>query len=152
MENGEVEAMPSPFWSSLKTSRPHWLPDHLARPLFQYGRAPHPELKDVPFAADLLTSEDDKILLNTAAAPLGLGRPFAAPPAVPAERLTALRQAFIDTFADPTFVADCEQQRVECSDAKTGQAIAELIAGAYAIPPAVKKRLVDIYQLGQGAK
>jgi len=152
MENGEVEAMPSPFWSSLKTSRPHWVPDHMARPLFQYGRAPHPELKDVPFAADLLKSEDDKLLLEAAAAPLGLGRPFAAPPGGPADRLAALRQAFMATFADPGFQADCEKQRLECSDAKSGQAVAELIAGAYAIPPAVKQRLVDIYQLGQGGK
>jgi len=152
MENGEVEAMPSPFWSSLKTSRPRWVPDHLVRPLFQYGRAPHPELKDVPFAADLLKSEDDKLLLEAAAAPLGLGRPFAAPPGVPADRLAALRQAFMATFADPAFQADCEKQRLECSDAKSGQAVAELIASAYAIPPAVKQRLVDIYQLGQGGK
>jgi hypothetical protein len=56
------------------------------------------------------------------------------------------------TFADPAFVAECQNQRLECSDAKSGQAVADLIAGAYAIPPAVKKRLIDIYQLGQGGK
>ena len=56
------------------------------------------------------------------------------------------------TFADPAFVADCEKQRLECSDAKSGETVAELIASAYAIPQAVKKRLVAIYQLGQGGK
>jgi tripartite-type tricarboxylate transporter receptor subunit TctC len=152
MENGEVEAMPSPFWSSLKTSRPHWVPDHLVRALFQYGAAPHPELKGVPFAADLLKSDDDKVLLKAAAAPLGLGRPFAAPPGVPTDRLAALRQAFAATFSDPAFVVDCEKQCLECSDGKSGLAVADLIASAYAIPPAVKKRLIDIYQLGQGGK
>jgi tripartite-type tricarboxylate transporter receptor subunit TctC len=152
MENGEVEAMPSPFWSSLKTSRPHWVPDRLVRVLFQYGTAPHPELKGVPFAADLLKSTDDKVLLKAAAAPLGLGRPFAAPPGVPADRLAALRQAFMATFADPAFVADCDKQRLDCSDAKHGQAVADLVAGAYTIAPTVKKRLIDIYQLGQGGK
>jgi tripartite-type tricarboxylate transporter receptor subunit TctC len=152
MENGEVEAMPSPFWSSLKTSRPRWVPDHLVRVLFQYGLKPHPELQGVPFARDLLSGDDDKILLTAASAPLGLGRPFAAPPDVPAERLAALRQGLMATFADPGFLADCGQQRLECNDAKTGEAIAGLIADAYATAPAIKKRLTDIYQLGQGVQ
>ena len=152
MENGEVEAMPSPFWSSLKTSRPRWVPDHLVRVLFQYGLKPHPELAGIPFALDLLKSDDDKALLSAASAPLGLGRPFAAPPGVPADRIAALRTALMQTFADPAFLSDCEKARLECSDAKSGQTIADLIAQAYAIPPAIKKRLTDIYQLGQGGE
>jgi tripartite-type tricarboxylate transporter receptor subunit TctC len=151
MENGEVEAMTSPFWSSLKTARPRWVPDHLVRVLFQYGAKPHPELAGIPFAPDLLKNDSDRILLAAATAPLGLGRPFAAPPGVPVERLAALRTALMATFKDPAFVADCEKQRLECSDAKSGPAIADLIGRAYAIPAAVKTRLTDIYQLGQGA-
>ena len=150
MENGEVEAMSSPFWSSLKTARPRWVPDHLVRALFQYGAKPHPELTGIPFAPDLLKNDSDRSLLAAAAAPLGLGRPFAAPPEVPAERLAALRAAMMATFEDPAFLADCEKQRLECSDARSGSAIADSIAQTYAIPIAIKSRLVDIYQLGQG--
>ena len=150
MENGEVEAMPSPFWSSLKTSRPRWVPDHLVNVLFQYGAKPHPELTGIPFAPDLLKNDSDRLLLAAASAALGLGRPFAAPPEVPAERLDALRTAMMETFKDPAFLADCQKQRLECSDARSGSAITDLIAQAYAIPIAVKKRLIDIYQLGQG--
>jgi len=151
MENGEVEAMPSPFWSSLKTARPRWIPDHLVRVLFQYGAKPHPELAGVPFAADLLKNDSDRLLLAAAAAPLGLGRPFAAPPGIPADRLAALRSAMMATFADLAFLADCQRQRLECSDAKSGEALAGELAHAYAIPAEIKKRLTDIYQLGQGA-
>jgi hypothetical protein len=150
MENGEVEAMPSPFWSSLKTSRPRWVPDHLVRVLFQYGAKPHPELAGIPLAPDLLKNDSDRILPTAASAPLGLGRPFAAPPEVPTDRLAALRAAMMATFSDPAFIADCQKQRLDCSDARSGSAIADLIAQAYAIPTAVKKRLTDIYQLGQG--
>ena len=39
MEGGEVEAMASPFWSSLKTSRPTWYKEGKIRFLFQYGGA-----------------------------------------------------------------------------------------------------------------
>jgi tripartite-type tricarboxylate transporter receptor subunit TctC len=152
MESGEVEAMPSPFWSSLKTSRPRWVPDHLVRVLFQYGLKPHPELTGIPFALDLLKTDDDKALLSAASAELGLGRPFAAPPGVPADRIAALRTGLMQTFADPAFLGDCEKARLECGDAKSGQMISDLIAQAYAISPAIKKRLTDIYQLGQGGE
>jgi len=126
MESGEVEAMTSPFWSSIRTARPSWIPQHLVRVLFQYGQKPHPDLAGVPFGLDLLNNEADKILLRAASAPLGLGRPFAAPPGVPAERLAALRAAMMATFQDPAFRADCEAQRLDCSDPKSGEEIASL--------------------------
>ena len=106
--------MASPFWLSLKTARPGWYKEGKIRFLFQYGSDPHPELKDVPLALDLLKSQADKTLLSSAGAPLGLGRPFGAPPGIPADRLTALRSAMMATFKDPAFLADCEQQRLEC--------------------------------------
>jgi len=151
MENGEVEAMTSPFWSSLRTARPDWIPQHLVRVLFQYGQKPLPDLPAVPFARDLLTQDADKILLDAASAPLVLGRPFAAPPDVPSARLAALRAALMETFQDPAFRADCVQQRLECSEPKSGEELASLIRTAYATPPDIRRRLVEIYQQGQGA-
>jgi tripartite-type tricarboxylate transporter receptor subunit TctC len=148
MEKGEVEAMASPFWSSLKTARPTWYPERKISFLFQYGSEAHPELKDVPHALDLLPSEADRTLLAAASAPLGLGRPFAAPPGIPPDRLAALRSAMMATFRDPQFRADCERQRLECSNAKTGAELAGLIERAYATPADVRRRLVEIYQVG----
>jgi hypothetical protein len=149
MENGEVEAMTSPFWSSLKTARPDWIPKHLVRILFQYGAKPHPDLAGVPFALDLLDREADKTLLIAASAPLGLGRPYAAPPGIPPDRLEALRAAMLATFRDPAFRADCVQQRLECDDPKSGEELAALIRQAYSTPPAIHRRLLDIYQTGE---
>ena len=58
LESGEVEAMASPFWSSIKTARPTWYAERKVRFLFQYGGSdPHPDLKDVPLALDLLQRE-----------------------------------------------------------------------------------------------
>ena len=103
LENGEVEAMASPFWSSIKTSRPTWYPERQDIASCSNTAEPHPELKDVPLALDLLPTEADKTLLTVAAAPLGLGRPFGAPPGIPADRLAALRAAMMATFKDPAF-------------------------------------------------
>jgi len=148
LENGEVEAMASPFWSSLKTARPGWYTEGKIRFLFQYGSDPHPDLKSVSLALDLLQSQADKTLLAAAGAPLGLGRPFGAPPGIPADRLAALRSAMMATFKDPAFLADCQQQRLECSNAKTGAELNALINRAYATPADIRKRLIDIYQVG----
>jgi len=148
LENGEVEAMASPFWSSLKTARPGWYTEGKIRFLFQYGSDPHSDLKGVPLALDLLQSQADKTLLAAAGAPLGLGRPFGAPPGIPADRLAALRNAMMATFKDPAFLADCQQQRLECSNAKTGAELDALINRAYATPADIRKRLIDIYQVG----
>jgi len=152
MENGEVEAMASPFWSSLKTARPDWYPEHKIHFLFQYGSEAHPDLNGVPIALDLLTNEADKTLLTAASAPLGLGRPFGAPPGIPADRLAALRTAMMATFKDPAFLADCEKQRLECSNAKTGAELESLINRAYATPADIRKRLIDIYQVGASGR
>jgi tripartite-type tricarboxylate transporter receptor subunit TctC len=142
MEQGETNAMTSPFWSSLKVQRPTWYPQKIISILFQYGAAPHPELKDVPFAMDMVENAADKLLLTAASAPLGLGRPYAAPPGVPADRVAALRAAFAATFKDPQFLADCKKQGVECDDSRTGEQMDAHIRAAYAIPPEIRQRLV----------
>ena len=147
LEAGEVEAMASPFWSSLKTSRPTWHKEGKVRFLFQYGSEPHPELKGVPQALDLLPAEADKTLLTVASAPLGLGRPFGAPPGIPADRLAALRTAMMATFKDPAFLADCAKLRLECDTPRTGEELGALIGRAYSAPADVRKRLVEMYQV-----
>jgi hypothetical protein len=85
-------------------------------------------------------------------APLGLGRPFLAPPGIPADRLAALRAAMMATSNDPQFRVDCEQQRLECSDLKTSEQIDAMIKRAYATPEQIRKRLIDIYQVGMSAE
>jgi tripartite-type tricarboxylate transporter receptor subunit TctC len=146
MEQGEIDTMTSPFWSSLKVQRPKWIADKTISMLFQYGAAPHPELKDVPFALDLLDNEADKTLVRASSAALAAGRPIAAPPAVPAERATALREAFAATFRDPQFIADCDKQGIECTDSRTGAELEALIRQAYAAPPEIRKRLIGLLQ------
>ena len=50
------------------------------------------------------------------------------------------------------FGADCEKQRRECNNPKTGAPIETLITHAYATPEDIRKRLIDIYQLGPSAE
>jgi tripartite-type tricarboxylate transporter receptor subunit TctC len=80
------------------------------RVILQGGAAPDPRFPDVPFVLDLAATDDERAALRFLYASEGFGRPYVAPPGVPAERVAALRKAFSDTFADAEFVADATRQ------------------------------------------
>jgi tripartite-type tricarboxylate transporter receptor subunit TctC len=141
MERGEIDGSPSVFYSAITSTRPRWLPDHLAKPILQYGPRPVTELAGVPFVPDLVTAPDDKLLLQAAFAPLALGRPLVMPPGVPADRVAAMRQALADTFADTAFLADAKNSGLVVNAPQTGQQLQDVIAQAYATPPRVIDRL-----------
>src|SRR5262249_41803886 len=135
----------STFWSSLKLTKPEWIAEKRVTLLLQYGGTPAPDLKTVPFAGDLIKDENDRSVMQIASAPLALGRPIFAPPGVPAERVAALRKAVADTYRDPEYLADCAQQRLECSDSSSGAELSALLARTYAASDDTRTRLQDIY-------
>jgi tripartite-type tricarboxylate transporter receptor subunit TctC len=143
MERGENEGFASTFWSSLKAQYPQWIADKKVKILVQYG-VPSAELKDVPFAPDIIGDPNDRLLMEIASAPLGLGRPSLAPPDVPADRVAYLRYAFDAMFRDPRFLGDCEKRNLECDSPVSGAEIATKLAKAYAAPQQVLARLQAI--------
>src|SRR5215471_17242286 len=141
MERGELDGYPSVFYSALTSTRPNWLRDKLAKAIVQYGPQRLKELPDVPFATDLLTNEDDRLLMQASSAPQALGRPLLLPPDVPADRIADMRKALADTFADKEFQADAEKIGLIVNAPQTGEQLQKVIAGAYATPPRVVERL-----------
>ena len=59
-----------------------------------------------------------------------MGRPYLAPPNVPAERHEALRRAFDATTRDPEFLADAERLQLELNPVN-GEEIDTLITRIY---------------------
>ena len=141
MERRELDGHPSAFFSSVRSTRPTWLREKTAKAILQYGPEKLVELPDVPFAPDLVASDEDKLTMQAAFAPLALGRPFLIPPGVPAERVAALRAAFAATMADPEFLAEGERMGLGLNAPRTGAQIQEVMERAYQSPPAVIERL-----------
>ena len=149
MERGEIHGFASAFWSSLKAIRPEWVKEGKVKYLVQYGLKPNAELPDVPVARDLAKNADDRLLLDIAMAPLVLGRPYMLPPGVPAERVAAMRKAFMDVFADPDYQAEAAKQQVDIDQKpKTGDEVQEIVASAYRAPKPVIDRLIGLYEAG----
>jgi tripartite-type tricarboxylate transporter receptor subunit TctC len=145
MQRGEVDGYPSIFYSSLMATHPDWVKDGLLRLLVQYGPRKEKALPDVPFASDLVKTTEDKLLLNAGFAGVSAGRPFLAPPGVPADRVAELRQALAATFSDPKFLADANRMNLGINDPRSGAALAELIAAVYRTPSAIVDKLRRLY-------
>ncbi len=133
LERGEVQARCGYSWSSAKSRSAKWLAEKKIKVLMQMSTAKHPDLPDVPFIMDLATNDRDKKILEIIFARQAWGRPFVAPPGVPADRAKALQDAFMATMTDPKFLADTKKQKLEISPID-GATIGKLIASVATAP------------------
>ncbi|MDB5571546.1 MAG: Tripartite-type tricarboxylate transporter, receptor component TctC, partial [Hyphomicrobiales bacterium] len=101
MERGEVQGRGSNSWASYKGTKPEWVRDNKINVLAQVGLKRADDLPNVPLLQELATNEQDAAAMRLLSAPTAIGRPFFAPPGVPAERVKALRAAFDATMKDP---------------------------------------------------
>ena len=141
MERREVDGHPGAFFSSVRSTRPTWLREKIAKAIVQYGPEKLDELPDVPFAPDLVSDEEDRQVMQAAFAPLALGRPFLMPPGMPPERVAALRAAFTAAMADPKFRAESEKIGLEFHAPRSGEQIQAVMERTYRSPPRVIDRL-----------
>ena len=72
-----------------------------------------------------------------------MGRPFVAPPDMPAERLKMLRDAFNATMTDADFVAEARKSKLEI-EPETGEHLAALIEKIYATPKPIVDRVTSL--------
>ena len=66
-------------------------------------------------------------------------------PNVPADRVAAISNAMMDTFAEPAFRADAMKQTLEINPVPR-ESVQSIVAGAYGAPQAIRDRLRAIYQ------
>ena len=140
MERGEVDSFLT-FYSSVVSTRPNWIADKTVKVIIQYGPEAEPGLKDVPFAPDLVKDPEKLRLLRAAAAPLALGRPFAAPPETPRDRVASLRDALAATFSDREFLDDMRQQNLPVNSPRTGEQLQATIDEVWRMPADTKESL-----------
>jgi tripartite-type tricarboxylate transporter receptor subunit TctC len=145
VESGEAEGICGLSWSTMKASRPRWVNDHLLQVIVQMGLSKLPDLPNVPSALDLVTDPGNKQVMELILMRQEAGRPFAAPPGTPADRVAALRQAFVETLADPAFIAEAQKLQLEI-DPLTGEAIEKILAKAYAAPKPIIQRAAALVE------
>jgi tripartite-type tricarboxylate transporter receptor subunit TctC len=130
MERGELDGICGYGWASLKAAKPDFIDGKKVNILLMFSDKGHPELPGVPLMMDFVTDPASRQALKLVFATQEMGRPYAAPPGVPAARLTALRRAFDATMKDPDFLAQARKRRLEI-DAITGEEITGLMEELY---------------------
>lgn len=143
MERGEVDGRCGWSWSSIKSTRQQWLDDGSIKVLLQVALRKHPDLPEVPLIMDLADNEEKRQILRLVLGRGVLGRPFLAPPGVPADRAAALQHAFDAMVRDPEFLADAARSRLEIMPI-SGSELQQLVTEIYATPPDIvaKARMI----------
>lgn len=139
LERGETEGVCGLSWQTYKAVQPGWIENKQIRTIAQMGLVKHSDLPDVPLAIDLLKNPTDRKVFELVVLPQEFGRPFIAPPEVPADRAAAMKQAFAKVIADPAFIADAAKIRLSI-DPLSGDEIMKLLDEAHKAPKDVIER------------
>lgn len=151
MERGEVAGRGSNAWASYKSTRPDWIAEKKINILVQIGLRKAPDLPHVPLLMEIAPNDLDRAALRLLSAPTTIGRPFFAPPGVPAERIKALRAAFDAMVKDPAFLEEAKKLNLDI-DPVSGEELQKIVADIIDAPAAVKKRLAEVLALVEREK
>jgi tripartite-type tricarboxylate transporter receptor subunit TctC len=150
IENREVDGSCGLAWSTIKASRSSWIKEKKVTVLVQMAMEKLPDLPDVPSALEFVQGDNRKTL-ELILMRQEMGRPIAAPPGVPKERILALRRAFDRAMLDPAFLAEGQQAQLDI-DPLTGEQIDELLAKAYSAPAPIVQKAASLLNPPAGAR
>lgn len=141
MEQGEIDAAMVGL-ASLRASRPDWLPDGIALPIWQLANEPHPDFPDVPAVGQLGNTDEERAMLKLVSGAASVGRSLVTTPNVPQARVDALRSAFDEMVQDPDFLAAAKKRNQEI-DPASGSELQQIIAEQMDVPSDVIDKVRD---------
>ena len=89
IERNEVQGDGSNPWSSWKVMRPHWVAQKSILPILQIGLKKDADLQHVPILHELVTTPEQRAIVDFAATQVAMRQPFAAPPDRKSTRLNS---------------------------------------------------------------
>ena len=142
MDRGELDLMTVDF-DSLANNRKEWLDTGYINLLARIG-VPHPDprVQKLPSYQDLAPNPIAKKLVSLLDGIAEAGRPFAAPPNVPSDRLKILREAFKKTVHDPEYLAKAKKMKIEIAYV-SGEQLEKITNDAFNLTPDENKALKD---------
>jgi tripartite-type tricarboxylate transporter receptor subunit TctC len=146
LARGELQGVCGIPISTLKTEWKDDLNSGRFKVILQLGRDRHPDLVGIPHVYDYTKTADDRQVFDLIFGLQAIGRPFAAPPDVPAARANALRAAFMTMTKDAGFLAEAAKMSLDVSPSR-GEEVQAFVARMYASPKAVVDRAKDALRL-----
>jgi tripartite-type tricarboxylate transporter receptor subunit TctC len=145
VERGEVHCW-SPLVATYFGREPYvsWQKKGYVRVVVQFGTKRDSRLGDVPTIYELMdqykTPDAGKRLTRVILVAATLGRPIAATPGIPPDRLKLLREAYQKTLQDPELIAETKRQRWDI-DPLTGEEMEKLAKEVMVQPKEVIERM-----------
>jgi tripartite-type tricarboxylate transporter receptor subunit TctC len=139
MERGEVQGRCGWSWSSVVATHKKWLEEKKINILVQLSMRKHPDLPNVPLVMDLAKTDEGRGIFKLIFSRQPMGRPFVAPPDVPAARVAMLRKAFMETLHDKQFMADADKAKLEINPV-SGEDVQKIVHDVYSAPKDVAKK------------
>ncbi|MCC6890430.1 MAG: hypothetical protein IT536_18040 [Hyphomicrobiales bacterium] len=137
IERGEVHGRAN-TWEGWVGAHADWLRDKKLVHLAQFGPRKLPAIgDDVPLLRDLVPAGELRQIVDFVGVSLAMGRAVYAPPGIPAERLEALRQAFLATMKDPAYIAQAQRLKLDTTTWQTGETVERIVNEAFSLPPAL---------------
>ena len=138
MEQGEVHGRTGSI-EVFRGTRPEWLRDRKVLIWAEIGLEKSPDLPGVPLVTDLAKTPADKEVVRLLSSYTALGFHFGGPPAIPKDRLAALRAAFDATMKDPGLIAEMKKHNLE-HRAASGATVEEIVRETVSASPTLIAR------------
>jgi tripartite-type tricarboxylate transporter receptor subunit TctC len=142
-ERGEIMGRTGWFVSGMLASNAKQIADGQIRVLVQLATEKHPALPDVPLITEFIKDPAARAQIEFSLSWLAAGRPFVAPPEVPADRVRILRDGFMKTVSSPEFVEEAHKMSLDVSP-MSGEEVQALVEKIYATPAEVIRPVKDI--------
>ena len=142
MEREEVHGIAGHGWASVKAEYGEDLAAGRIKVVAAFGMKKHKDLENVPLFPTGSTEEERQLFALMYSRQV-IGRPFATPQDVPADRLEALRNAYAATVKDANFLAEANKFNVDI-DPVFHDELNQLITELYATPKSVVDRMQNI--------
>jgi tripartite-type tricarboxylate transporter receptor subunit TctC len=140
MERGEITGACGITTTSFGTVAEQAVREGKVAMVAQAGSRRDPRYPDVPNILEEAKTPEVREALMFLFAPLALGRPLAAPPETPKDRVQALDKAISETMHDAAFLDEAAKLKIDI-EPSDGAETAQVIDQLYAAPAAVVARI-----------
>ena len=135
IQRNEVQGGCGQTWSSVTSLYKQEFAEGRIKPLVQEDVAGSPELNKlgVPLARSFAKTEEQRQILDLYYSQTAFSRPYVVAMETPADRVAALRTAFMATMKDPELVAEAKKMQVD-ADPVSGAELQKKVERIFATP------------------
>ena len=146
LERGEVEGICHTH-GVFESHHAQLVKDGVLKILFHVEESEFQDDPSVPSIYKYAKTEKQKQMLRFLFSSTEFGRPYVAPPGVPAERVAALRKAFTAALKDPALIEEANKAQVDMTY-RPAELLEQLVEKLYATPKETIQELEKVVPAG----